>query len=160
MAKDTSQRIDRVLRSLPALKAISVQLEGLTALDRSLQAALSDPLRHQVRVAALDGKVVTIAAANAACAARLRLIRSRLLQALTNVDNSVQDLRVVVDVETARGAPRRETVQIGERGRADLVALERQLPPGPLRAAIARLAAGETKSDRENDSLEHQKGDD
>lgn len=160
MAKDTNQRIDRVLRSLPALKAISVQLEGLTVLDRRLQGALPGPLRPHVRVAARDSRVVTLAAANAACAARLRLIRSRLLRALTDVDNSVQDLRVVVEVETARRQPHREAVPIGDRGRSDLAALERRLPPGPLRTAVARLALGRADLDRENESFEDQKGDD
>lgn len=111
-------------------------------------------------MAARDGKVVTLVAANAACAARLRLIRSRLLQALTNVDNSVQDLRVVVDVETARREVRRETVPIGERGRSNLVALEQRLPAGPLRTAIARLAAGSAQLNGQDDPLEDQKGDD
>lgn len=160
MAKDTNQRIDRVLRSLPALKAISVQLEGLTELDRSLRGVLPGPLRGQVRVAARDGKVLTLAAANAACAARLRLIRSRLLRALTDVDNSVQDLRVVVEVEQARRGLRREVVPIGDRGRLELAALERELPDGPLRAAVARLASGCAGLNREDQSFEDQEGDD
>lgn len=160
MAKDTNQRIDRVLRSLPALKAISVQLEGLTALDRSLHGVLTDALRRQVRVSARDGGVVTLVAANAACAARLRMLRSRLLRALTDVDNSVQDLRVVVEVENARRTVRREVIPIGERGRSEFAALERRLPEGPLRAAIARLAARQDGSNSEDQSFEDEKSDD
>lgn len=158
MAKDTSQRIDRLLRSLPALKAISVQLEGLTTLDHALRNALPGSLRGRVRVAARDGNLVSVAAANAACAARLRMMRPRLLRALTIVDHSIQDLRVVVDVGAARFARRADVEPIGQRGRASLAALQTRLPEGPLREAIGRLAGGARRSDREDEPFQGEEG--
>ncbi|HEU5282750.1 MAG TPA: DUF721 domain-containing protein [Burkholderiales bacterium] len=148
------RRIGLLLSSVPALKASSVQLERIAAMQHTLTAALPKPLAGTCRVAYEADGTLVIEAKNGAVAAKVQALSRRLLATLRQHYPALSGIRVEVGVlrrsKVARGAIRR----IGPTGMRSLVELEGSLPDGPLRMALRRLLA---TSDRQNQALEDEK---
>jgi hypothetical protein len=153
-----SRSIGSLLSSVPGLKAISVQLDRLAAMQRICATALPKSLSDLVRVAAFDGETVLIQSDSSASAAKIKHLAPRLLRALKNHFPDVARVRVETTVlhrsTLARGPARR----MGATPSQAWAALAGSLPAGSLRSAIVRLLAGQTELDREHDALERQKG--
>lgn len=148
------RRIGLLLSSVPALKASSVQLERIAAMQHTLAAALPKPLAETCRVAyEADGDLV-IEAKNGAVAAKVQMLSRRLLARLRQRYPALRGIRVEVGIlrrsKAAPGIIRR----IGPTGTRSLAELEGSLPDGPLRMALRRLLA---TSDRQNQALEDEK---
>jgi len=146
------------MRSLPALKAINMQLEELLALQQTLSASVPADLRPHVRIAYRDGKRVHISASNSAWAARLRILGPRVLRRFAQHDSGIEEIKVTVDVSSARRDAPAPPRRIESSGIRNLTQLMERLPEGSLRHAVAKLLRGQLPSNDENQAFERPKG--
>jgi hypothetical protein len=160
MANGTSQRIDRILKSLPQLKAICMQLTEIAALDARLQRSLPAEMARRVRLSSIQGNFVYLAVTGSPVAARLRMMTARLLRSLREVEPSLAEIRIVVEMQSRRVPRRSVGIRIGSRAAESLDRLAGALPEGALRQAIEKLLAGQRGSDGEDDAFEDEKGED
>lgn len=155
---DPSRRVGALLNAVPAIKAISMQLEAAAALQRALARALPAALAPHCRVLHCREGLVLIEAAHGAAAARLRLLRARLLPVLKNVRPDVREIRIVVDVarQSAKAGPAGR--RLNPTAQAAWRQLASSLPEGPLREACRGMLPSQDASDRQEQTLEEQEG--
>ena len=137
------QRIGDVIARSGDLKALARQAQRLRDLEQLLFESTPVALARASRVANLKAGTLMVLADNAAVAAKLRQLAPRLLLHLNKRGFEVTVLRVEVQVKahkikaeddfTKRPLPP-DAIQEFER-------LSAALPPSPLKAALARLAA-------------------
>jgi len=158
--KDSSRRLGALLNAVPALKAISVQLEAAARLQRALHAALPDKLAQAASLVHCENGVALISASSAAAAARLRMLAPRLTRTLREADALVREIRVIVDVSRQPAARNGRPRLLDETGMAAWRQLASSLPEGSLRRACRALVRNQEMSDRQQQPLENQKGQD
>jgi hypothetical protein len=157
--KDSSRRLGALLNAVPALKAISVQLEDAARLQRALHAALPDNLAACASLVHCENGVALISASSAA-AARLRMLAPRLTRTLREADARVREIRVIVDVSRQPAARNEPPRLLDETGMAAWRQLASSLPEGSLRQACRALVRKQETSDRQQEPLENQEGQD
>jgi hypothetical protein len=141
---------------MPTLKAISVQLDRVAAMQRACAGVLPAALSTHVRAAYLDKKVLVFEASSGAVAAKVRYLSARLTTTLRRAYPELEGVRVEVVI------PRRTTLPAGNKrrirptGKRALEALAGSLPGGELKAAVERLLTGQASSDSEDEAFQDQ----
>jgi hypothetical protein len=148
------RRIGFLLSSVPALKASSVQLERVSAMQHALATALPKSLSGACRVAYETEGDVVIEVKNGAVAAKVKALSGRLLAAFRARYPTVKGIRIAVDVPHRTKPDPEQVRRIGPTGIRSLARLAGSLPEGSLRTALRRLLA---TSHGEDQALEHQK---
>jgi len=158
--KDSSRRLNALLNAVPAIKAISVQLEAAARLQRALRAALPDKLAACASLVHCENGVALVSASSAAAAARLRMLAPRLTRTLREADAQVREIRVIVDVSRRPAARNAPTRPLDETGMAAWRQLANSLPEGSLRRACRALVQNQETSDRQQQPFEDQENQD
>ena len=116
------------------------QAEKLLALRGRVAALLPPNLRAGTEVANSKGEVLVLQADNNAVAAKLKHHAPGILSGLAHAGYHYQQLKVDVRPAAERDAPARRMRLIPDAAGAALSRLEGQLPDGPLRDAVHKLA--------------------
>ena len=156
--RSTSRSVGSLLSSMPTLKAISVQLDRIAAMQHVLDRALQGAHAKHVRVAYEDGKTLVLAADSAAAAARTRHLAPRLAAALRQHFPTVAGIRCEVGIVQRTSGARASARRITPTGKHALAALAGSLPEGELKHALERLLRGADASDREDQPLQREEG--
>ncbi len=137
------QKIGDVIANSSNLTALTRQAQRLKALESLLFEATPHALACASRVTNLRSGTLTVAADNAAIAAKLRQLAPRLLSHMAKQGIEVTGIRVLVQVKahkikaehevTKRSLPP-DAIQEFER-------LSGRLPPSPLKSALTRMVA-------------------
>jgi len=124
------------------LGRLSHRAQRLAELESAYAEAAPDRLAEASGVSHLEAGTLFLCAENGAVAAKLRQLAPLLLSKLRKQAPECTAIRVTVQV---RGWPARRPSsarrRLGEQGIVALQALAETLPPSPLKAAVARLAA-------------------
>jgi hypothetical protein len=149
----------QVLRSDPNARAWVERAAADARLGAVLQSLLPAAIVEECRVLDSTGEELVLGVAAGATATRLRTIAPAVLAALAGSGHRYRVVRVIVRprrgaASGAQGANRRAGQaphgrRIGGEGVAALGRLASELPPGPLREAVRRLA-----SEHQNEALE------
>jgi hypothetical protein len=139
---------------MPAIKAISVQLDRFAAMQHACEQALPPQLKGRLRVARGEGETVVLEADNGSVAAKARYLQPRLLRAL-QARFKVSEIRIEVGVLRRTNAHEASARRLAPTGRAAFTALAGSLPAGPLKTAVERVA--QAASHREDEALERHK---
>ena len=135
-----AHRIDFFLNSTAQLRGLSENARRLAGLNRILVNYAPAELTQSCRVKQLRDGTLTLVAENAAIAAKLRQITTRLLAAYQNERTQVTAIRIEVQVgaQTApsRGQKRELTLESIEK----IEKLAARLEDSPLKEAVRRLA--------------------
>ena len=116
--------------------------QNLMQAEQVVRKCLPPVLAHTCRVANLDRQCLTLAVPGAAHATRLRQLTSTLLRALNERGWNLTQVEIRVQAGLAadtRKAPPREVHPLDRRALDCFQELERNVQPGPLADAIARL---------------------
>lgn len=116
--------------------------QKLMQVEQVVRKHLPPVLGHSCRVAGLDRQCLTLAVPGAAHATRLRQLTGTLLQALNERGWNLSRVEIRVQAGIAAGSrmnPPREVHALDRRALDCFKELERQVAPGPLADAIARL---------------------
>lgn len=145
----TLPRIDRILATDSELQPVVAKAHEIGALAKLCDEFLPPELAHQLRPANLQGGKLVVLAANAAAAAKLKLLSESLGDFLSKRGAKVNS--VSVKVQPAQGneigpASARST-RISAGAFAALSELYGQLGDSPARRALEHLLAGETAAD-------------
>jgi len=112
---------------------------------QAVQAVLPGPLGEVCQVVKLENQRVTLAVPSAAHAAKLRQLAPRISRALAGRGWNVNEIAVRVQAGMpgpgAAARPPRETVPLEESSLEAFADLHRNLRPGALADAVARLLA-------------------
>lgn len=146
------------MKAVPALKAISVQLEAAASLQRILHVTLPPPLAACSRLIPGEDGVVVISASQAGAAARLRMLTPRVLKALRTADPGVKEIRIVVEVLRQSGTPPAPARRLDAAAMAAWRQLANSLPDGGLQRACKKLIGGQEALYGDQKPLENQKG--
>ena len=151
-----TQPLSRLLRNSPDLGPVRDRLEQVLLLQGRYRSVVPAALASSSRVCAVDGTTVVVRADNAPVAAALRALAPRLLAGLNVAaesekkplkikrDQELTALRVEVQVE-APPLPRR--VQARKPLPVERLAeVAAHLSDSPLKDALERIVAGQTKS--------------
>lgn len=118
--------------------------QALMQAEQIIRKALPPVLAHSCRVANIDRQCLTLAVPAAAHATRLRQLTPTLLRALESRgwNLSQVDIRVQAGLlsQDAKRPPR-EVQPLGRKALDHFQELQRNVSPGPLADAIARLLA-------------------
>ena len=150
------RRIGFLLTSVPAVEAISVQLNRIDALHQSLARALPGELGRLCRVAQVSEGVVVLEAQSSAVSAKLKALAPRLLSAFRSAIPELRGLQIKVRVTRRSMLSRRPPRRIGPTGIRSLAALARGLPSGPLESAVRRMLQQHGESHCQDESLERE----
>lgn len=142
MAKPNPARpLSRILAADAQIAAWRARAEQEARLTTAVRRHLPRALADRVRVAEAAPGVVTLAAAAGAVAAVVRQRTPDLLAGLRREGFDFTELRVRVQVRTEPATPDKSHVnQSTKVVSAPLRQLARDLPDGPLKAAVERLA--------------------
>ncbi len=154
----TSRSVGSLLSSVPGLKAISVQLGRLAAMQHLCEQALPYTLRRRVMVVHEDGKSVLLKADGGATAAKVRHLTPRLLAAIRARFPTIERVRCEAGIVQRAQVPEGPVRRIQPTGRSALAGLAGSLPAGELRSALERLLERQRRSDRQDQSLEREEG--
>ena len=135
------QAVAEVLGRSDAFAALRAGVEQIAALERDLAQLLPDYLATNVEPGFIKDGTLTLFAAHGALAARLRQINDRLLSGLQQRGWPVRTLAVKVRLRAMKEEPGPKQARMTPAGAAALQALSRSLPPSPLQAALATMAA-------------------
>ena len=113
--------------------------EWLQRLDAALSPHLPSEMRRSVRVASQEGQRLVLVARHAAAAARLRQLTPRLVNALREKGIPVLEITVKVDTTLQAQRPQFER-HLTPHALKSLAELQKNLPDGPLKAAVASLS--------------------
>lgn len=129
---------DCLPQGLPA--QVAERAYTLIALQEALMRLLPDPLRHAVRVRALQEHTLLLAASSGAVAARLKQDCPRLVQAFAARGQGITAIEVRVDPTLTQAAPAGpHKTGLPGTALAGFTTLARQIEPGPLQEALNRL---------------------
>lgn len=135
-----AQRFNSLLRGSQALRPLLAQTQVLANLQGHFASVAPPYLAQTCQVLGLRHGTLTIAAANASAAAKLRQLAPELAARLQNRGCEVSGIRVkvqVTHVEHPRAGPARK---LGETARSALHDFSKSLDDSPLRKALERLA--------------------
>jgi hypothetical protein len=143
------QAIAEVLGRTDAFAALRAGVEQIAALERDLAQLLPDYLATNVEPGFIKDGTLTLFAVHGALAARLRQINDRLLSGLQQRGWPVRTLAIKVRLREMKDAPAPKQARMTPVGAAALQTLSRSLPPSPLQAALAAMAARHGKPNEE-----------
>ena len=116
--------------------------QALLDAEGIIRKALPPVLAHSCRVANIDRQCLTLAVPAAAHATRLRQLTPTLLRALASRGWNLNQIDIRVQaglLAQARKAPPRETLPLDRNALNCFQELQKNVTPGPLADAIARL---------------------
>jgi hypothetical protein len=134
-------KLDRILSVDGQLQPLVTKARDLLALCGLVEGFFPADLARQVRVANFrDGELV-LHAANAAVAAKLRLLATPLISYLFERRWQVNSVSIRVQPNGSRTPPaaRQKNVRLSTHTLEDLRALHERMPPSPARTALGRL---------------------
>ena len=134
-------KLDRVLASDGDLQPLLAKTRELRALAGVVQSFLSAELGAETRVANFKEGKLSLLAANAAAASKLRLLAPALTRFLVERRWQVKlvSVRVQPSAARARELKREKSVHFSTHALERLRALHERLAPSPARDALARM---------------------
>jgi Dna[CI] antecedent, DciA len=148
--------IGSLIARLEDLKAIHMRASRLAALQQVYRAAISEELARRSRVIDERPGTLIIAADTSGVAAKLRQLLPRIVGEIVKSVPEVTAIRVEVQVGEARASPRRfPRLSISQPALQSIAQLRDQLPESSLRNALSRLIDHSTRSNGQNDPLQH-----
>ncbi|WP_233865924.1 DciA family protein [Paraburkholderia adhaesiva] len=133
--------VAELLSRTEALAPLRAGVEQMTAMRRDLEALLPDYLATSVEPGFIkDGKLALFTAHNA-LAARLRQLEPRLVADLQARGWPLDSVRIRVRPQSVKEAKPPKEARMSPAGAEALRALSEELPPSPLQAALAKMAA-------------------
>lgn len=135
-----SQRINRYLTDSRELRQLAHSARELTTLQQQYRRIAPPSLLRASHVQQLDQQTLTLAADNAAVAAKLRQLAPQFVQQLRQMGVEVTGIQVRVQVasQARRTAPRQRS--LGPAGRRQMASLADSLPDSPLKRALKRFS--------------------
>jgi hypothetical protein len=134
------QTLSRILAADPTVAGWQARRHREELLAGIVRRHLPRPLADRVRVTGAEGAELELAVDAGAIAAILRQRTPDLLAALVRGNWQFTGIRVRVQVRVApRAPPKFDVNQPDRESLRPLAELARGLPPGPLKAALARL---------------------
>ncbi|MGN6807908.1 MAG: DciA family protein [Trinickia sp.] len=146
--------VAEVLGRTDAFAALRAGVEQTAALERALSELLPAYLATSIEPGFVRDGALTLFAAHSALAARLRHLEPRLIADLQQRGWNIRTLAVKVRPRAAAEPPRPKTARMTPQGAQALQALSETLPPSPLQAALARMAARHSKAQPDGAPLE------
>jgi len=141
-----AQPVSELLSRTDAFAPLRAGVEQMAAIQRDLDALLPDYLAASVEPGFIkDGKLALFAAHNA-LAARLRHLEPRLVAELQARGWPLDAVRIRVRPQSVKEAKQPKAARMSPAGAAALQALSEELPPSPLQAALAKMAARHSNS--------------
>ena len=135
------RRMQRVVGDEPALAALWEKTRPLRDLQQIFVAVVPPYLRTTARVGTVTGDELRLFADSGAAATRLRLLAPGLLAEFRSRGWEFSAIRVAVQVRPpAPPVPQGPRRELDDQGRTALRRCADGIPPGPLRAALERLA--------------------
>lgn len=135
-----AQRFGSLLGSNPELRPLVSRAYALSALQRHFSNAAPPYLARSCTVLGLQFGTLTVAAANAAVAAKLRQLAPELVVLLQNRGCEVSGIRVKVQVGYAPAEPRKQPRELSRAARSALGDLGDSLDESPLKQALQRIS--------------------
>lgn len=135
-----AQQLKTLLNSHHELRMLLNRAQVLTDLQTHFSAIAPPHLAQSVQVLSLKLGRLSIAAANAANAAKLRQLAPELVTHLQNRGCEVSGISVKVQVSYDRRQPAPDKRQLSKTARNELLQLSCSLDESPLKQAIDRLA--------------------
>ena len=154
----TSRSVGSLLSSVPTLKAISMQLDRIAAMQQVLGEVLPAPCAGHVWVHHEDGNTVVLGADSGAMAARARQLARRVSTAFGERFSNVAEIRCEVIIVKRTSTRRSSARRITPTGQRALAGLAGSLPAGDLKDALGRLLRAAQRSDRVDEPLEREEG--
>ncbi len=150
--------IGSVLRSLRELQATLVRVNRLAALQRIYVGTVSGDLGRRSKVALERSGIVVVVAETSAVAHKLRQLAPRIMGEIVKSAPEVTSIQVEVQVTPSSDFRCNVRPAIGPRGLTSLCQLRDTLPHSPLREALDRMVRRGPRSDRQDQPLEREKG--
>lgn len=135
-----SQRLNSYFTGSQELRQISRTAQELAALQRHYQRIAPPSLMRASRVHWFEQQTLTLAADNAAIAAKLRQLAPQLALQLRQIGVEVTGIQVKVQVGQPPGVRTPGSRTLSTAGRKQMSELAGNLPDSPLRNALQRLA--------------------
>ena len=140
-ASGYARPVAELLSRADALAPLRAGVEQMAAMQRDLGALLPDYLATSVEPGFIkDGKLALFTAHNA-LAARLRHLEPRLVADLQARGWPLDAVRIRVRPQSVKEAKPSKEARMSPAGAEALRALSEELPPSPLQAALAKMAA-------------------
>lgn len=138
-----AQKIGELIARSGDFQALARHARRLSDLQQLLLEAAPFPLASACRVLNLKAGTLVVLADNPAVAAKLRQIAPRVLKHLQNQQPEITGIRVGVQVKTHKIKAEDDVTRppLPPEAIRDLGGLARDLPPSPLKAALARMLA-------------------
>jgi hypothetical protein len=151
-----TRRVGSLLDSLPELKAISVQVSRIAAMQQAYVEVIPSALAGRSRVGWEEADVLVLIADSGAVGAKLRVLAPRVLAALQRLSPALQRIKVEVRASQRTMPVAERPRRIGTTGLGSLTALAQSLPDGPLHLAVAALVRRQGRLDGDDQPLEHE----
>ncbi len=135
-----AQRFGSLLGVSPELRPLVSRAQALSALQRHFANAAPAYLAHSCTVLGLKFGTLTISAANAAAAAKLRQLAPELVVLLQNRGCEVSGIRVKVQVGYTPEPRRQQPRELSRTARNALSDLGDSLNESPLKKALQRIS--------------------
>jgi hypothetical protein len=135
-----AQRFGSLLSGSPELRPLASRAQALSALQRHFSNIAPAYLAQSCTVLGLQFGSLTIAAANATVAAKLRQLAPELVVLLQNKGCEVSGIRVKVQVVYAPEPRRQQPRALSRTARLALASLGESLDQSPLKTALGKLA--------------------
>ena len=134
------QPLSRIFAADPTVAGWNARRQREETLTLVVRRSLPRPLADRVRVANAEGPQLELAVEAGAIAAIVRQRVPDVLVALQRESWQFTGIRVRVQVRGTPEAPQKKPInQLDRESLRPLAGLARDLPPGPLKAALARL---------------------
>jgi hypothetical protein len=134
-----SQHLKKLLKDHQELRPLLTQVHVLSALQAHLAAVVPPQLAQSVQVLNLQTGTLSIAAANASIASKLRQLAPELAVLLQNRGCEVSGIRVRVQVSFDRLQPKPAPHKLSKAAQNALHDLSLSLSDSPLKIALGRL---------------------
>lgn len=135
-----AQRFGSLLSGSPELRPLLSRAQALSGLQRHLASVAPPYLAQSSQITGLQFGTLTIAAANAAVAAKLRQLAPELVVLLQNRGCEVSGIRVKVQVAAHPMQPRKTPRHLSKTARNALDGLSADLEDSPLKRALKKLS--------------------
>jgi hypothetical protein len=136
-----SQRLNSYFANSRELRQLAHTARELAALQQHYRRIVPPPLLGASRVQQFERQTLTLAADNAAVAAKLRQLAPQLALQLCQMGVEVTGIQVRVQVGAPPDSPAAVHRTLGAAGRQQMARLADKLPESPLKNAVQRLAA-------------------
>ena len=135
-----SQPLKTLLKGDPELRSLLAQTQVLTALQNHFTAVAPPHLIQNIQILNLQLGTLSVAAANATVAAKLRQLTPELVILLQNRGCEVSGIRVKVQVSFDRPQPRPAVHKLSKTAQNALIELSLNLKDSPLKLALEKMA--------------------